>query len=104
MARKRTSDNEVVVSSGAAAATAPARTVSAAKTHSKRATKASTKTSATASGFETSEPMYEPSHEEIAEQAYLYWEARGYQGGTPEEDWLRAKQELCARQTASSRA
>jgi DUF2934 family protein len=36
-----------------------------------------------------------PAHEEIARLAYLYWEARGRQGGCPEEDWLRAEQELC---------
>jgi hypothetical protein len=29
--------------------------------------------------------------------AYLYWEARGCQGGSPEEDWLRAERELIAR-------
>src|SRR5690242_6610632 len=35
-----------------------------------------------------------PSFEEIAKLAYSYWEARGYQGGSSEEDWLRAEQEL----------
>ena len=30
----------------------------------------------------------------IAQLAYSYWEARGYQGGSPEQDWLRAEQEL----------
>ena len=35
-----------------------------------------------------------PSHEDIAALAYSYWEARGFQGGSPEEDWLRAEQEL----------
>jgi len=35
-----------------------------------------------------------PSHEDIAALAYSYWEARGCQGGSPEEDWLRAEQEL----------
>jgi hypothetical protein len=35
-----------------------------------------------------------PSHEDIAVLAYSYWEARGFQGGTPEEDWFRAEQEL----------
>jgi hypothetical protein len=33
-------------------------------------------------------------HERIAQLAYGYWEARGYQGGSPEEDWLRAEREL----------
>jgi len=37
-----------------------------------------------------------PSREQIAALAYLYWEARGCQGGSPEEDWLRAEQELTA--------
>jgi hypothetical protein len=34
------------------------------------------------------------SHEGIAVLAYSYWEARGFQGGSPEEDWLRAEREL----------
>lgn len=37
---------------------------------------------------------YTPAGDEIARLAYSYWEARGYQGGSPEEDWLRAEQEL----------
>ena len=42
------------------------------------------------------EPMEDesPSHDEIAVLAYSYWEARGCQGGSPEEDWFRAEQEL----------
>jgi hypothetical protein len=36
----------------------------------------------------------ELSHEEIARVAYAFWEARGGQGGSPEEDWLRAEQQL----------
>jgi hypothetical protein len=32
--------------------------------------------------------------EEIAKQAYLYWEARGFLGGNPAEDWVRAEEEL----------
>jgi len=34
--------------------------------------------------------------EEIARLAYSYWEARGCQGGSADEDWLRAEQELRA--------
>jgi hypothetical protein len=33
-------------------------------------------------------------HEEVARLAYSYWEARGFYGGRPEEDWLRAEEEL----------
>ena len=35
-----------------------------------------------------------PSDDEVAELAYSYWESRGFQGGSPEEDWLRAEREL----------
>jgi hypothetical protein len=32
--------------------------------------------------------------EEVAKLAYLYWEARGCQGGSATEDWARAEEEL----------
>ena len=32
--------------------------------------------------------------EEIAKLADSYWEARGCQGGLPEEDWFQAEREL----------
>jgi hypothetical protein len=38
--------------------------------------------------------------EEIAKLAYSYWEARGRQGGSPDEDWARAEQEYRRRQAA----
>jgi hypothetical protein len=38
--------------------------------------------------------------EETACLAYLYWETRGCQEGSPEEDWLRAEQQLRGRQLA----
>jgi len=34
--------------------------------------------------------------EEIARLAYSYWEARGCQGGSADEDWFRAEKELRA--------
>ena len=40
-----------------------------------------------------------PSQQQIASLAYSYWVARGYQGGSPEQDWLRAEQELLAAAT-----
>ena len=36
----------------------------------------------------------QPIAEQIARLAYSYWEARGYQGGSPESDWARAEQEI----------
>lgn len=38
-----------------------------------------------------------PSHRAIAELAYSYWEARGYQGGSDWENWFRAERELKVR-------
>jgi hypothetical protein len=32
--------------------------------------------------------------EAVARLAYSYWEARGFAGGSAEEDWLRAEQEI----------
>jgi hypothetical protein len=32
--------------------------------------------------------------EEIARLAYSYWEARGCQGGSAQDDWFQAEQEL----------
>jgi hypothetical protein len=39
-------------------------------------------------------PVAEPTYEEVAKLAYSYWEARGYQGGSQEDDWFRAMYEL----------
>ena len=36
-------------------------------------------------------------HEDIAQLAYSYWEARGCPHGSPEEDWFRAEMELLRR-------
>jgi hypothetical protein len=44
--------------------------------------------------METSATVFEIDREEIAKEAYLYWEARGYQGGDPADDWARAEEEL----------
>jgi Protein of unknown function (DUF2934) len=33
-------------------------------------------------------------NQEIARLAYSYWQARGFAGGSPEEDWYRAEAEF----------
>ena len=38
----------------------------------------------------------------IARLAYSYWVARGYTGGSAEEDWLRAERELRTGRTAAA--
>jgi len=35
-------------------------------------------------------------HEKVALLAYSYWEKRGRQGGSPEEDWFCAEKEILA--------
>lgn len=42
------------------------------------------------------DPAPEPDPDEIARLAYSYWEARGGEGGSQEDDWFRAEQELRA--------
>jgi hypothetical protein len=41
--------------------------------------------------------------EETARIAYSFWEARGYHGGSAEEDWFRAAQELRGKRTTERR-
>jgi hypothetical protein len=41
------------------------------------------------------------SREEIAALAFCYWQKRGCQSGSAEDDWLRAEQELIAKIAAS---
>lgn len=47
-------------------------------------------------------PAAQPSTEDISLLAYSYWEARGCQGGSPDEDWRRAEEELRARAQAAT--
>jgi hypothetical protein len=42
------------------------------------------------------DPGPSPDREAIARLAYSYWEARGGNGGSPEDDWFRAERELRA--------
>ena len=98
MARKQASENKVVLSSSAA----PAR-------HKTMAPKRAPRSAAVeVSNAPASEPevlSVEPAaavavpQEAVARLAYSYAEARGFVGGSPEEDWLRAEQELQATYT-----
>jgi|SRR5689334_20958064 hypothetical protein len=104
MTRKRTSDNELVT--GTAAAPAPSRRKPAARPRSKHAVapveSPSTPAADPVPQETTAALVYEPTYEEVAQLAYLYWEARGCQGGCPEEDWLRAEAELRSRSQATT--
>jgi hypothetical protein len=39
-------------------------------------------------------PTPTPTHDQIAALAEKYWAERGWPQGSPEQDWLRAEQEL----------
>jgi len=96
MARKQVSENPVVVSTGAAAA--PVRRKSTAgKSTTKRATESAP--TVEVSSTTTPTPVAVPTNEQIAHLAYSLWVARGCQGGSPEEDWLCAEQQLYAAYT-----
>jgi len=102
MARKQTSEKEVVLSGGAASA--PARRKTAGAAHKKHGVTQPETVAAAALDVEIAGTTGvqamdggEPTYDEIARLAYSYWEARGCQGGCPEEDWTRAEQELRTR-------
>lgn len=110
MTQKRTTENDLVVS-GSAAATRRSKAARPRSKHS--ATPAEAPVISAAAEPETAAPtstvpstssaittvaptvtIVEPAHADIARLAYSYWEARGFQGGSPEEDWLRAEVEI----------
>jgi hypothetical protein len=49
---------------------------------------------ASAKALAASDELSAPTHTDIAELAYSYWESRGQRGGSPWEDWFRAEAEL----------
>lgn len=99
MTRKRSSESEFSVSPSAGVA--PARRKTAANTRTRKkasetVVEVSSDAVATAPVEQTTESpaTYQPTYAEIAALAYSLWEARGCQGGSPEEDWLVAEQQL----------
>jgi len=98
MTRKRTSENDLVVSAGAAST--PSRRKSAVRARAKHTPPSgdmSVETSEETPSTSADDSRNAPSHEEIAQLAYRYWEARGRQDGSSDEDWLRAERELRVR-------
>ena len=85
MPRKRISENDLVMSVAAPPRRKPASPRRA--KHSAPPAEQPLQPAGTAA-------VCEPSPDEIARLAYSYWAARGYAGGSSEEDWLRAEREL----------
>lgn len=85
MPRKRSSENDLVVSAAAPPRRKPA---------SPRRVKHSAPPAEQPLQPVATTAASQPSQDEIARVAYSYWAARGYAGGSSEEDWLRAEREL----------
>jgi hypothetical protein len=49
--------------------------------------------------MEADDELSSPTQADIANLAYSYWEARGFQGGSPWDDWFRAEEELKRRRS-----
>jgi hypothetical protein len=73
-------------------ATAPVRTPAKANVPGTKHERKSSESRMTPSAEKQAE--YGFSDAEIAARAYSYWEARGFVGVSPEEDWYRAINEL----------
>ena len=111
--RKPNSEKDVVLSSASAAPvrsrrakttarpqhSAPVTETPAAPTTGPETTDAGTERSAYANTVVVEREL---AHEDIARLAYALWEARGCQGGNPEEDWRCAEQELRKRELAGA--
>ena len=97
MATKRSTSSEPVASSGAA----PARAKSTVTRKHRNSAAIERSESAIAPTSAATAPALDPTFDDIAQLAYSYWEARGFQGGSSEEDWLRAEHELRAGLTMS---
>jgi hypothetical protein len=98
MPRKSNPDKDIVITSAAAAAARPKRTVPVSRAKRPAAAKAAPATSAPEQTTVTAVTAFiserQLSHEEIARVAYSLWEARGFQHGNAEEDWRRAEEHL----------
>ena len=99
MAKKTNTLSETILSSAAAPARTRKHAPAKRKATSAVESSPSTDINALAAAVAVNES---PAFDEIARLAYSSWEARGYQGGSSEEDWLRAEQEL--RQSTASAA
>lgn len=96
MARKHSARTTSGGLDGAAAA--PARALKPAR--SKRAEvelEAGSQDAVAAPALDSTSEAPVSEHDEIARLAYLYYEARGGEDGSPEDDWLRAEAEFRSR-------
>jgi hypothetical protein len=100
MARKHSARSSSVGYDGAAAAPARVRKPRGKRAEVEVEAVAESAAAAPAPTSTSEDPASE--REAIARLAYSYYEARGYQGGSAEEDWLRAEAEYRSRHAARS--
>jgi Protein of unknown function (DUF2934) len=103
MAKKQAIIKETAVSATAAAAARVAKPNTPRVTAAKHSKVIATETMIETSSIEVvALPVSSVNPEEaIAKIAYGYWESRGYQGGSPHEDWVRAEHEYRQRLAAT---
>jgi putative hemolysin len=78
----------------------PAAKVSAVETPAVKTEVHTKKVSAAAVAVAELPEVTEDEQEEVAKLAYSYWEARGGQHGSSDDDWYRAVQEVRRRRSA----
>jgi len=102
MPTNRTKENDIVLPAASAAARRKTSTPAPRAKHSLNRSAATPETVAIEQVDEmvAVDPPFAPTESEIAALAYTYWAGRGCQGGSPEEDWLRAENELRAKASA----
>jgi hypothetical protein len=97
MATKRNKENDISIPAAAAPARRKSATTPRVKHGLKRSITAASPEAQTIVEVVAIQAGSTPAESEIAVLAYTYWVGRGCQGGSPEEDWLRAEQALRAR-------
>jgi len=97
MATKRVKQNDIAMPATAAAPALRKSTVAPRAKHGLKRPTAVAPNSETSEKVVPSRVGSAPAENEIAALAYTYWMDRGCQGGSPEEDWLRAERELRGR-------
>jgi len=93
--KETTVQPEVTAAPARAAKPKAARAVPAVEVTSKpRVSRVKSVTHSKTAAAPVAAPAVAPNaHEMIAKIAYGYWESRGYQAGSAEQDWLRAERE-----------
>lgn len=102
MPRRKIAEADVIAAAAAPAEAKPKRVAkpkSTSVTHTHTTKKPAGKgMAAAASASAAPAPFTAPTHDEIAIRAYFHAESRGFQIGSPLDDWLRAEHELLAGQ------